>query len=200
MSRIVAGRAGGRRLETPDGDATRPTSDRVREAFFSVLASWNGTADNAADDQLDQLAFLDLYAGSGAVGLEAASRGAARVVLVESDARAAAVASRNLQTTGLPGQVRVGRVETVTAQPNPQEPYDVVWLDPPYAVETGKINQVLSQVLANGWVREDGVVVVERAGRNQAPELVGTDSWTRNYGDTTLYWFAPEPETIVGEP
>lgn len=191
MSRIVAGRAGGRRLETPDGATTRPTSDRVREAFFSVLASWNGTGDAPADEQLAGLAFLDLYAGSGGVGLEAASRGAAPVRLVEADARAAGVIRRNVSASGLAAEVTTARVEQVIAQPPVGAAFDVVWLDPPYALEADKLDRVLAAVLANGWVRDDGVIVVERSGRSGAPTLSGTDAWDRRYGETTLYWFAP---------
>lgn len=82
MSRIIAGSAKGRRIDTPKGSRTRPTTDRTREALFSALASWFDTADEAPERQLDGVAVLDLYAGSGAVGLEAASRGAHPVVLV----------------------------------------------------------------------------------------------------------------------
>lgn len=198
MSRIVAGLAGGRRLETPSGDSTRPTSDRVREAFFNVLASWNGSGDLSAEQQLDGLAFLDLYAGSGAVGLEAASRGAERVVLVESNPRAAAVIRRNIEASGLPAQLRQGPVETTVSVPNPDPAFDVVWLDPPYGVDTAKLDAVLESVLAQGWVRPDGVVIVERAGRSSPPAVPGTESWSRRYGDTTLYWFAPVVATGEG--
>src|SRR5689334_5896095 len=97
MTRIIGGTAGGRRLQTPSGDATRPTSDRVREALFSALESQLGS--------LHGLRFLDLYAGSGAVGLEAGSRGAAAVTLVESDRRTARLVEANARTVGVPAQV-----------------------------------------------------------------------------------------------
>lgn len=190
----MAGRARGRRLETPPGASTRPTTDRVREAFFSVLASWNGTADRPVEEQLAGLSFLDLYAGSGAMGLEAASRGAHPVLLVESDARAHAVVRRNLEATGLDANTRAARTETVVATPNPGNPFDVVWLDPPYDLRTEVLESVLTAVLANNWVRRDGVVVVERSGRDAAPQVAGTEAWDRGYGETTLYWFAPLEE------
>ncbi|MBU2075293.1 MAG: RsmD family RNA methyltransferase, partial [Actinobacteria bacterium] len=95
MTRIIGGSAGGRRLETPRGEATRPTSDRVREALFSAVESWCGT--------LSGLRVLDLYAGSGALGLEACSRGADHALLVERDRRTAAVITANARTLGLPG-------------------------------------------------------------------------------------------------
>ncbi|MGA4669842.1 16S rRNA (guanine(966)-N(2))-methyltransferase RsmD [Propionibacteriaceae bacterium Y1923] len=195
MSRIVAGTAKGRRLETPDGASTRPTTDRVREAFFSVLASWNGSADQPVDEQLADLSFLDLYAGSGAMGLEAASRGAQPVLLVESDARAHAVVRRNIEASRLTATSRCARAEAVVGVPNPGAAYDVVWLDPPYHIQVTAIDAVLAAVRDNGWVRPDGVVVVERSGRGPAPALEHAEAWERRYGETILYWFAPtEPE------
>ncbi|MGA4508680.1 16S rRNA (guanine(966)-N(2))-methyltransferase RsmD [Propionibacteriaceae bacterium G1746] len=199
MSRIVAGRAGGRRLETPAGANTRPTTDRVREAFFSVLASWNGTGDRAADDQLAGLSFLDLYAGSGAVGLEAASRGARPVLLVEQDGRTHDLIRRNIATTGLPATSRAARAETLVAARNPDPAYDVVWLDPPYGLAVESINPILANIVANGWVRDDGVIILERSGRGDAPDLPGAESWSRRYGETTLFWFAPDGEAGGGD-
>src|SRR5690349_24184329 len=123
MTRIIGGAAGGRRLQTPTGDATRPTSDRVREALFSALESQLGS--------LSGLRFLDLYAGSGAVGLEAGSRGAASVTLVESDRRTAALIEDNARTVGIAAQVLAQPVARVLAT-SPAAPYDVVFADPPY--------------------------------------------------------------------
>ena len=141
MTRIVAGRAGGRRLATPKGDATRPTSDRVREALFSRIESWVG--------MLEGLRFLDLYAGSGAVGLEAWSRGAA-VTLVEHDRRAGAVLKANVAELGLPGAVvRLGTVASVLAG-RPDAPYDVVFSDPPYALSEAEVVADLHGELAGG--------------------------------------------------
>ena len=192
MSRIVAGSARGRKLETPDGQTTRPTSDRVREAFFSVLASWNGTADAGAEQQLDGLGFLDLYAGSGAMGLEAASRGATPVVLVEADARASAVIRRNVEASGLRAEVRTAKVETLLATPNAHEPFDVVWLDPPYAMPAGDLDTLLARVVEGGWVVGDGVVVVERDRRSPDPGWPdGMEHWQRRYGETVLHWARP---------
>ena len=102
MSRIIAGSRGGRRIGMPSGDRTRPTTDRVREALFSAIAAWAGTSMRSADQALAGLGFCDLYAGSGAVGLEAASRGADPVLLVEADRRTAAVARGNAAELGLP--------------------------------------------------------------------------------------------------
>ena len=124
MTRIIGGSAGGRRLTTPRGQHTRPTSDRVREALFSAIEAWCGS--------LSGLRFLDLYAGSGAVGLEARSRGAGVVTLVEQDRRTAALISGNVKTLGF-GQVEVLAASVAgTLARTPVAPYDVVFLDPPY--------------------------------------------------------------------
>lgn len=187
----MAGTARGRRLETPAGDLTRPTTDRVREAFFSVLASWNGTADRAVEEQLGGLSLLDLYAGSGAMGFEAASRGAHPVLMVEADARVHDVIRRNMELTSLPVTSRCAKVESVVGVPNQGAAHDVVWLDPPYDVGAEVLNPILASILGNGWVRHDGIIIVERSGRGAAPELPGADAWQRRYGETTLHWFAP---------
>src|SRR4051812_3010580 len=122
MTRVIAGTAGGRRLAVPPGTGTRPTSDRAREALFSTWQSLRGTLDGAR--------VADLYAGSGAVGLEALSRGAAHVTLVEADARAAAVIRANIAALGLPGaELRTARAERTVAEGAPAQPYDVVFLD-----------------------------------------------------------------------
>ena len=126
VTRIIAGSAGGRRIKAPAGQSTRPTSDRVREALFSAV--------DAALGSLSGLRFLDVYAGSGAVGLEARSRGAGVVTLVEHDRRTAAVIRENARTLGFHGvDVVVAPARRALAQP-PVAPYDVVFLDPPYAL------------------------------------------------------------------
>lgn len=181
MTRIVAGALGGRRLLVPAGRDTRPTSDRVREALFSTLETLV---------ELDGARFADLYAGSGAVGLEALSRGAAHVLLVESDQRAAGVARDNVATLGAGGSVRVvaDRVERVL-RGVPDEPYDVVFADPPYALADKKVNELL-EGLVDGWLAPDAVVVVERATRGAAPDWVEglTPLASRRYGETTLWY------------
>jgi 16S rRNA (guanine966-N2)-methyltransferase len=188
MSRIVAGEAGGRRLVMPPGSGTRPTSDRVREALFASVLSDVG--------DLDGLAFLDLYAGSGAVGCEALSRGAARALFVESDQATSRVIRRNLRDLGLGsggrGEVAVKPVEKLaaTALPTGSEPYDIVFADPPYALETERLAGVLSALRANGWLVPDALVVVERATRGDAfawPAGFSADR-SRRYGETTLWY------------
>ena len=132
MARVIAGAAGGRRLAVPDGRGTRPTSDRAREGLFATIVSMTGSLAGAR--------VLDLYAGSGAVGLEALSRGAGHVLLVESGARAARVIRDNVEAIGLPGaEVVTDRVERVLARGPGRSAdnsgrYDVVFADPPYAL------------------------------------------------------------------
>jgi 16S rRNA (guanine966-N2)-methyltransferase len=190
VSRIIAGTRKGRRLATPPGARTRPTTDRVREALFSVIASWAGTAGSAAEESLAGLLFLDLYAGSGAVGLEAASRGAAGVLLVESDRRTARIISDNARDLDLRVQIRTGRVEDVVGTP-PPGPYDVIFIDPPYELSSATLSTELAQLLEQGWINDEGLVIVERSSRTEDltwPEDPA-DVWTRLYGETTLHFW-----------
>ncbi|WP_344130349.1 16S rRNA (guanine(966)-N(2))-methyltransferase RsmD [Luedemannella flava] len=182
MTRIVAGTHGGRRINAPDGRDTRPTSDRVREALFSTL-------DTMVD--LTGCRFADLYAGSGAVGLEAASRGATHVMLVESDPGAARTARANVAALKLGGTVQLatGKVAAVLAGA-PGDPYDVVFADPPYALADSEVTAALSALVGNGWLAPDAVVVVERSARS--PELTWVDGISaergRRYGETMLWY------------
>ncbi|GAA2760429.1 16S rRNA (guanine(966)-N(2))-methyltransferase RsmD [Actinopolymorpha rutila] len=184
MSRIVAGEARGRRLSVPDGKDTRPTSDRVRESLFASLSSELGS--------LEGLRFLDLYAGSGAVGIEALSRGASAVVLVEVARRAVGVIRDNLRTVGLPGgNLLAGRVERVVGGPPPQPGgFDVVYVDPPYSLPDASVAAVLRGLAGNGWLAPDAVVVVERSARSaEFPWPPGfTADRMRKYGDTALWY------------
>lgn len=187
MSRIIAGSRGGRRIATPPGDRTRPTTDRVREALFSAIASWAGTGAAVAEQSLAGLAFCDLYAGSGAVGLEAASRGARPVLLVESDRRTSQLTRRNAKDLALDAQMRTGKVEQLVRQPA-DAAYDVVFADPPYEVATEAMDLLLIDLADNGWVSPDGLVVVERSRRTPAVSWPGAfaEHWDRSYGETVL--------------
>jgi 16S rRNA (guanine966-N2)-methyltransferase len=178
VTRIVGGVAGGRRIAVPRR-GTRPTTDRVRESLFNVVT---------ARRNLDGISVLDLYAGSGALGLEALSRGAASALFVESDQRAAAVLARNIATLGLPGAtLRRAPVAAVLAA-GPAAPVDLVLADPPYDVETADVLAVLAALGTNGWTREGTLTVVERAaGSTPLSWPTGWQPWPhRIYGDTRL--------------
>lgn len=178
MTRIIAGTAGGRRLAVPPR-GTRPTSDRVREALFSALEH---------DPGLGGAAVLDLCAGSGALGLEALSRGAGHALLVESDRRAAGVLRRNVADLGLPGaEVRAAPAAAVLGAPAPRA-YDVVLVDPPYDVPDAEVAGWLAAARAHGWLVDGAVVVVERRSGTAFPwpaPLEGVRE--RRYGDTVLH-------------
>lgn len=183
MTRVIAGIAGGRRLAVPPGKGTRPTSDRVREGLFSAV--WARLGD------LDGARVADLYAGSGAVGLEALSRGAAHVLLVESDARAARTIRANAATLGLPGaEVAADKVERVLASEPAGGPYDLVFLDPPYAVTDTTVTAHLNALRDNGWLTPGALVVVERATRGAPLEWPPgyEPGRARRYGEATLWY------------
>jgi len=183
VTRIIAGVAGGRRIQTPAGQGTRPTSDRVREALFSALESELGG--------LSGLSVLDLYAGSGALGLEARSRGADSVTMVEQSRAAIDVISRNVRDLGLDG-VLICRADVVrwTAVLGAGPPYDLVLADPPYATVFDDVAAVLSELLRHGRLSLTSLVVVERSTREPAPGW--PDGFTglrqRRYGETTLWY------------
>jgi 16S rRNA (guanine966-N2)-methyltransferase len=183
MTRVVAGSARGRRLATPAGTSTRPTSDRAREALFSTLEAMLGTVSGRR--------FLDVYAGSGAVGFEALSRGAAAVLLVDSDRRALAALAANERAVGLPGATVAGSsAERLAAGVNPGAGYDVAYLDPPYATAADTVRGVLGDLLAGGWLAPEAVVVVERSSRDAAwswPAGFAPDR-SRRYGEATLWY------------
>ena len=185
MVRIVAGTAGGRRLAVPP-HGTRPTSDRVREAVFSAVE---------ARRDLEGVRVLDLYAGSGALGLEALSRGAAHVRFVESDRRAAAVLRRNVEALGLGGPGGSAVEVSVTDVPvllhgGADQPYDVVLADPPYALDDGAVSAVLSALTSGGWLAPAALIVVERAARALPPAWPDGvfELMNRRYGDTAVYY------------
>lgn len=143
------------------------------------------------DGPLGGARVLDLYGGSGAVGLEALSRGAAHVLLVEADARAVRTIRDNVRAVGLPGvEVRAYKAEQTAAAPAPGEPYDIVFLDPPYAVTDAELCEILITLRGQGWLADDALVTVERSTRG------GTFPWpdgfeaikARRYGEGTLWY------------
>jgi 16S rRNA (guanine966-N2)-methyltransferase len=182
VTRIIAGRARGRRLATPPGNDTRPTADRAREALFSSLESLTGGWQGRR--------FLDLYAGSGAVGLEALSRGAAAAVMVENNVKAAAVIRRNVTELGLAGAEVAAEPVERHVQSVPQVPYDVVFADPPYSLPADTLRSVLSDAVAQGLLAAGAVVVVERSSRDTPwlwPQGIEPGR-ERRYGEATLWY------------
>ena len=192
MIRVIAGAAGGRRLAVPGGGSARPTSDRAREGLFGTVVSEIGS--------LAGKNVLDLYAGSGAVGLEALSRGARDVLMVESDAQAVGVIRANIETVGLDGaRVTRDRVERLLASQGRPDRYDLVFADPPYAMTTAAVTRVLT-LLTDGWLAHDALVVVERATRS------GPVHWppgylpgkSRRYGEATFWYGWNGGGTVAG--
>ncbi len=190
VARVIAGEAGGRRLSVPGGRETRPTSDRAREGLFATISSIVGSLAGAR--------VLDLYAGSGAVGLEALSRGAAHVLLVEAATRAGRVIRENIESLALPGaEVIVDRVERVLTRgpsapdgPGVDARYDVVFADPPYALDGEEVSAMLTALADRDWLAPGALVIVERATRS------GPVRWpagyvqdrARRYGEAT-FWY-----------
>lgn len=191
MTRIISGAAGSLRLEVPKA-GTRPTSDRVREAIFSALESWN---------LVDGASVLDLYAGSGALGLEAASRGAAAVTLVEKHPQAAQVAERNARTVlkafsgpgaGTAPKIRVEKasVQAYLDRPGTSN-FDVALIDPPYELSEAELTANLTSLVAQ--LAPEAMVLVERSSRSPEPTLPAglVPVRKKTYGETLLWWSEP---------
>ena len=192
MTRIVAGSAKGRTLAVPKS-GTRPTSERVREALFSRLDHMN---------VLEGATVLDLFAGTGALGLEALSRGAARATLVEKASAAARVASANVRSTGLPARVVTADARSYLCARTGEDlrgDVDLVFIDPPYDIAEADMTAVLS--LLGPWIGPDALVVVERSTRAPAPTwppfLVLEDQ--RTWGETVAYFAGPPLPTEDSE-
>ena len=190
MTRIVAGFAGSLGLQVPRS-GTRPTSDRVREAAFSSLDA-RGAVRGAR--------VLDLYAGSGALGLEAASRGASTIVLVEKNPAAAQVCKRNAAavTRAAHGTRPTVEVRATSAQSylaGATGPFDLVFIDPPYDVDDDEVHGVLAAL--QPLLADDAVICVERSTRSGEPTLPdGLELERRkDYGETVLFWLAPAGES-----
>ena len=189
MTRIIAGSARGLRLDVP-GSGTRPTSDRVRESLFGALESLDAIADARV---------LDLYAGSGALGLEALSRGASSVDLVERSRSAAAVVRRNIVTVARAlddAPARVHESAVLAFLRRATGPYDLVFTDPPYDLEDRSMDAdltALAPLLSDG-----AVVVIERARRSTPPDVAaaGLEVFReKTYGDTAIWWAQPAVES-----
>jgi 16S rRNA (guanine966-N2)-methyltransferase len=170
--RVIAGAAGGLPLVAPKSGSARPTTDRVKESLFAALGP----------GRLVDATVLDLYAGSGALAIEALSRGAARAVLVERDHAAVDAIRRNLATTRLRDRA------FLAGKPPAEQPFEMVFLDPPYGTTAAEVARVLAALDESGWLAGGATIVLERAsvgGPVGAPESWET-TWERAYGDTLV--------------
>jgi len=195
VMRIIAGIAGGRRLAAPKGTATRPTSDRAREGLFATVTAIRGPLPGAR--------VLDLFAGSGAIGLEALSRGAARVVFVESDPRAARVIRANLAAVALPGgELVCDQVQRFLGRgPGAEAAFDLAVADPPYAASVAEITGMLTALAGGGWLAPGALVAVERATRaGPLPWPAGYRAdRSRRYGEATFWYGLAAAEASSGK-
>lgn len=189
--RIIAGLAKGRNLISPSG-ATRPTSDRAREALFSTLESEFGS--------IHDLTFLDLYCGSGAVGAEALSRGAAVVYAVDNDEKATSVTRQNFAL--LENISGIGTTSVITSSvgkfldKTSELKFDVVFLDPPYDLPNNEIEKTLSSLVKNGFLKSSAVVAIERDSKSKRLNwpLGLKELKERKYGAATIFYAEPANE------
>lgn len=198
--RVISGRFKGVALTTPKAD-TRPTTDRTKEAIFSHLDSWG---------VLDDARVLDLFAGTGALGIEALSRGARELVAVESSAPAAALIAQTLTALkhnrswelGMSARVIKARAEKYAACASAVAPFDVIFIDPPYAFETEACNQLLADLASRELTSSNTVIMLERSTRSEEP--TAPENWEitdrRDYGETAVYYIEPsEPISDNGQ-
>jgi 16S rRNA (guanine966-N2)-methyltransferase len=173
--RVVGGEVGGLQLVAPEH--IRPTTDRVREAIFNTLG-----------DAVVDAVVLDLFAGSGALAIEALSRGAARAALVDHDRDAEAACEQNLATTGYTARARVERapVERFLRTPSFEAPFDLVFCDPPYELDDAELARALDALRTPGWLAPGSRVIVERPAPTWSAPAGWTTAWERRYGDTLV--------------
>jgi 16S rRNA (guanine966-N2)-methyltransferase len=190
--RITGGRFRSRLLTAPAGNATRPTSDRVREGLFGILA---------AAGAIEGRCVLDLYAGTGALGLEALSRGAERATFVESRREALAALRANIDalSVGASAKVVAATVSAAAARLAPLAPFDLVFADPPWAlVDSGQAPRAVAALVAAGLFADDSWVIVEHSARGPDPAIEGLiHAHGRRYGDATLAFYKTG---ILGRP
>lgn len=178
MLRIVGGKHRGRTIATPEGLGTRPTSNRAREALFNILAHANWREDGTSP--LIDARVLDAFAGSGALGLEALSRGAAHATFLDSDATAIRLIGENLRKLGETAAAKVVRADA-TRPPSAREACDLVFLDPPY--RSGLASAALAALAAAGWLRPGAIATVELANTEDLPPPAGFEALDeRRYG------------------
>jgi 16S rRNA (guanine966-N2)-methyltransferase len=181
--RIVAGKFRGRALAAPDGDGVRPTSDRVRESLFNILLHGVG------DFDVTGARVIDLFAGTGALGLEAMSRGAAYCLFVEDDAGARALIRRSVEAFGLTGETRIFRRDATDLGPiGTMAPFDLAFLDPPYGKQLGE--RALKALIDGGWLNPGAIVVLEeRSGETVNAPAALTEFDKRVWGETEMRLF-----------
>jgi 16S rRNA (guanine966-N2)-methyltransferase len=183
--RVVAGTLRGRRVAVPRGATVRPTADRVKESVFSALEARTGIAGASV---------LDLFAGSGALAIEALSRGARAAVLVERDRDAVAAIEQNLRDLDLRGRARVVRSDVgafVRGTPPPEAPFGLVFADPPYPTSRAVLAGVLAQVASESWCARGATVVVEHASGTPLDVPGLENAWAREFGDTLVTFLQP---------
>ncbi|MDI1290330.1 MAG: 16S rRNA (guanine(966)-N(2))-methyltransferase RsmD [bacterium] len=186
MTRIIAGTARGRRLAVP-ATGTRPTTDRVREALFSSLDSELA----ASGRTWSQIRVLDLFAGTGALGLESLSRGAASAILVEKSRASAGVLAANAAAVGAAGaQVVIRDAWQVASLPVVDSGADLCFVDPPYEWPADDVRELLASLLTAGWLARDAIIVVERDSKDRKAPIPETwpEPRRRPYGDTVLWY------------
>jgi 16S rRNA (guanine966-N2)-methyltransferase len=189
MTRIVAGDAGGRKLVVPDGDLTRPTSDRVREGVFSALD---------ARGLLPGAQVLDLYCGSGALGLEAASRGAASVLMVDTSRQAVEAARVNVSALGFPRVTVVLSSVQRYLSSRPPSASSLVFADPPYAMGQDELTEMLCALTQRDWLQPSATVLVERSARSLEPGWPAglVRQAVRRYGETAVWQAQWRPSPV----
>ena len=196
MPRIIAGELGGRRFSSPPSDRTRPTSDRVRESVFARLEAW---------DAVRGLAVIDLYAGTGALGFEALSRGAASLVSIEAHARTARSIESAAHALGLDGRTRVLHLSisaSSTKRSLWETPADLVFADPPYHLSSNELATIVENLASTGSFAPDALVVIERDRRSDPLELSDTFERidTREIGDTRIEYVVYRGDTAPPRP
>ena len=195
--RIVGGQFKGTRLAAPGAEGggkahLRPTSDRVREALFNLLA-------HGDYPPLEGARVLDLFAGTGALGLEALSRGAARAVFIDDGAAARGLIRRNIETLGVIGQTKLWRRDATRLGPCRGEPYSLIFADPPYGKGLGE--KAILSARAGGWIASGAVIVLEQGADEPEPEHPGlTLHDDRRYGETRILILQDASEEPLGAP
>jgi 16S rRNA (guanine(966)-N(2))-methyltransferase RsmD len=175
--RISGGTGKGRKLRVPAGDRVRPTSDKVKQALFNILG-----------EEVDGAEFLDLFAGAGGIGIEALSRGARRVVFVDASRESLKVIAHNIAQAGFGAQAEIIAAKAETFLKRPSGPYDIIFLDPPYADD---LQPLLESISGAGIVKPRGIVIAEHFKKQSSPENAGSLRLVREarYGDTVLAFY-----------